>query len=92
MAPVVGKSLDDPPRTVTTLDRFALVIPSPSGHRMRMLQPPELARAMGLPDNHRFEQGSRRDRIRLCGNGIGAPVMTHILASLTGMRTIEIAA
>jgi len=76
--------LDEPLRTVTTLDRFALVTPSPEGHRMRMLQPSEIARAMGLPATHRFEKGSRRDRIRLCGNGICAPVMTHILDSLIG--------
>jgi len=71
--------LDVPLRTVTTLDRFALVEPIGGEHRMRMLQPPELARAMGLPPDHKINQGSRRDRVRLCGNGICAPVIQAIV-------------
>jgi len=37
------QTLDRPLRTITTLDRFALVRPNGNGHEMRMLQPPELA-------------------------------------------------
>jgi DNA (cytosine-5)-methyltransferase 1 len=74
--------IDEPLRTITTLDRFALVLPSSSGHRMRMLQPSELARAMGLPPEHKFNHGSRRDKVRLCGNGITAPVMEHVVNAL----------
>lgn len=73
------QSLDVPLRTVTTLDRFALVEPANGGHQMRMLQPSELARAMGLPPEHIFNQGSRRDRIKLCGNGICAPVIQALI-------------
>ena len=40
------QTLDRPLRTITTLDRFALVRPNCVGHEMRMLQPPELAIAM----------------------------------------------
>ena len=40
--------LDRPLRTVTTIDRFALVEPSDSGHTMRMLQVGELRKAMGF--------------------------------------------
>jgi len=76
------QSVDEPLRTVTTLDRFALVTPHRAGHRMRMLQPRELARAMGLPASHLFPHGSRRDRIRLCGNGVCAPVMKAIVEAL----------
>jgi DNA (cytosine-5)-methyltransferase 1 len=43
------QSVDRPLRTVTTLDRFAYVKPSPDGPMMRMLQPEELKLAMGLP-------------------------------------------
>ena len=44
--------LDRPLRTVTTIDRFALVNPTPDGLVMRMLQVDELKRAMGF--NARF--------------------------------------
>ncbi|WP_321389264.1 DNA cytosine methyltransferase [uncultured Desulfuromusa sp.] len=78
------QSLDEPLRTVTTLDRFALVEKIAGEYRMRMLQPNELARAMGLPVEHRFNQGTRRDKVKLCGNGICAPVMSVIVQSLIG--------
>ncbi len=41
------QTLDRPLRTVTTIDRSALVRPNCVGHEMRMLQPPELAITMG---------------------------------------------
>ena len=76
--------LDRPLRTITTVDRFALVTPGPDGHRMRMLQVPELRRAMGLPADYRLERGTRRDRVRLLGNGVCAPVMEAVVAALVG--------
>ncbi len=76
------QSLDGPLRTVTTLDRFALVEKIRGEYRMRMLQPSELARAMGLPKNHKFNHGTRRDKVKLCGNGICAPVMKTVISSL----------
>lgn len=76
------QSLDAPLRTVTTLDRFALVKPAPRGHVMRMLQVPELKRAMGMPKAFRFRHGTRRDQIRLVGNAVCPPVMRRIADSL----------
>jgi DNA (cytosine-5)-methyltransferase 1 len=76
--------LDRPLRTVTTLDRFALVKPNGCGHEMRMLQPPELAYAMGFPDAHVWLESSRRDRIKLLGNAVCPPVMRDIIMALTG--------
>lgn len=76
------QSLDEPLRTVTTLDRFALVENIRGVHRMRMLQPNELARAMGLPKQHKFNHGTRRDKVKLCGNGICAPVMRSVISSI----------
>ena len=78
------QDLDRPLRTMTTLDRFALVQPTPEGHRMRMLQVPELRRAMGFGDDYRLELGTRRDRVKLLGNGVCPPVMEHIVATLMG--------
>lgn len=78
------QSLDVPLRTVTTLDRFALVQPLHREHTIRMLQVSELSRAMGLKD-HRLERGSRRDRIQLLGNGVCSPVMKAVVATLCGL-------
>ena len=76
------QSLDVPLRTVTTLDRFALVEPTPQGHMMRMLQPTELRRAMGFPASYRFPKGTRRDKIRLLGNAVCPPVMKRLVSGL----------
>lgn len=77
------QSLDAPLRTITTLDRFALVEPSPQGHTIRMLQPSELRRAMGFPSNYEFCKGSRRDKIRILGNAVCPPVMRDIVKALS---------
>lgn len=76
------QSLTRPLRTVTTVDRFALVLPTKKGHMMRMLQVPELKRAMGLPEEFAMQSGTRRDKIRLLGNGVCPPVMTAVVKDL----------
>ncbi len=77
------QSLDRPLRTITTLDRFALITPSPEGHMMRMLQVPELAAAMGFPKKFKLEHGTRRERIHLIGNAVCPPVMRSLIRQLT---------
>jgi DNA (cytosine-5)-methyltransferase 1 len=81
--------VDRPLRTITTLDRFALVKPTRSGHVMRMLQPPELAAAMGFPADYLWPQVSRRERIKLVGNAVAPPVMQAIVEALIGKGTIN---
>jgi DNA (cytosine-5)-methyltransferase 1 len=76
--------LDRPLRTVTTLDRFAYVNPTPEGHMMRMLQPEELKLAMGWPERFRLNHGSRRDRIRMIGNAVCPKVMQSVVETLAG--------
>ena len=76
------QSLDRPLRTITTVDRFALVEHDGAMWRMRMLQVPELKRAMGFDDDFILPVGTRRDRIRLLGNGVCPPVMKTVLRSL----------
>jgi DNA (cytosine-5)-methyltransferase 1 len=76
--------LSRPLRTVTTVDRFALVEPADNGHMMRMLQVPELRRAMGFEDSYLLDIGSRRDRVRMLGNGVCPPVMAEVVSALTG--------
>lgn len=83
------QTLDRPLRTMTTLDRFGLVRWKHGTPTFRMLQVPELRRAMGLPDGFKLEQGTRRDKVRLLGNGVCAPVMEQIVKSLTLQREDE---
>ena len=76
--------VEQPLRTITTLDRFALVKPrGRRGRVMRMLQVPELQAAMGIPCEMKFEFGTRRDRIKLIGNAVCPPVMKHVVEVLT---------
>lgn len=76
--------IDVPLRTITTVDRFALVKPSENGrgHVMRMLQPPELKNAMGFPEHFRLERGNRREKIHLLGNAVCPPIMRTIIEAL----------
>ena len=76
--------LDRPLRTLTTLDRFGLVSGVGEKATLRMLQVPELKRAMGFPEEFKLEQGSRRDRVRLLGNAVCPPVMKSVIEALTG--------
>ena len=74
--------MDAPLRTITTVDRFAFVTPTPDGHMMRMLQPDELRRAMGFPPSYTFPDVTRREKVKLMGNAVCSPVMESIVASL----------
>jgi DNA (cytosine-5)-methyltransferase 1 len=76
------QSLDRPLRTITTLDRFALVKPNGSGHLLRMLQPAELAAAMGFPSDYKWPAVPRRCRIKLVGNAVSPPVIKAIVQQL----------
>ena len=75
--------LNRPLRTLTTLDRFGLVTWEGRTPMLRMLQVPELKRAMGFDNNYDLPYGSRRDKIRVLGNGVCPPVMEAIIRSLT---------
>lgn len=85
------QSTDIPLRTITTLDRFALVKPAESGdgHLMRMLQPAELQAAMGFPITFKLNRGTRREKIHMLGNAVCPPVMKAILHQLTGISQIN---
>ena len=76
--------LDRPLRTLTTLDRFGLVTWEDDTPMLRMLQVPELKRAMGFTPEFELSHGSRRDKVRLMGNGVCPPVMEALVRSLTG--------
>jgi DNA (cytosine-5)-methyltransferase 1 len=77
------QTLDRPLRTLTTLDRFGLVTWKRRTPMLRMLQVPELKRAMGFDSRYSLPHGSRRDRIKILGNGVCPPVMETIVRALT---------
>ena len=79
------QTLDQPLRTVTTLDRFGLVSYREAVPTLRMLQVPELIRAMGFSKklSVQLERGTRRDRIKLLGNAVCPPVMEAIVLTIT---------
>lgn len=86
------QSIDRPLRTLTTLDRFGLVTWDGNIPMLRMLQPPELHRAMGFDRRHVIPFGSRRDRIKVLGNGVCPPVMEAVVDSLTQSASLAVAA
>jgi DNA (cytosine-5)-methyltransferase 1 len=63
----------EPLPTVTARDRFGLVEAEVTHYRLdirfRMLQPRELARAQGFPDEYIFT-GSREDVVKQIGNAV----------------------
>ena len=84
------QSLDKPLRTITTLDRFGLVTWVGMTPMLRMLQPPELQRGMGFREDYSLEAaGSRRERIRILGNGVAPPVMAAIIQALSTKNAVE---
>lgn len=77
------QSIDRPIRTLTTLDRFGLVTWRKGTPFLRMLQAEELQAAMGFPSTYRFEHGTRRDHVKMLGNGVCPPVMEAIVRHIT---------
>lgn len=73
--------LGRPLRTLTTLDRFGLVTWLDGTPYYRMLQPEELQRAMGSV-SMLFPDCTRRQKVRLLGNGVCPPVMETVVKTL----------
>jgi len=82
------QTLEAPLRTVTTIDRFGLVTWSKGIPYLRMLQPSELIKAMGAT-SHKLPFGSRREKVKLCGNGVCSPVLAVIFKYLKKITIAE---
>lgn len=78
-------SVEDPAPTVTTRDRIALVQPVVDGRaldiRFRMLEPRELAAAMGFPEDYAFT-GNRTDIVRQIGNAVAVQTARWLCRAL----------
>ena len=82
--------VDEPLNTVTTRDRFALVTIHGEEYiitdiKMRMLQPRELFKAQGFPDDYIIEHDDegkpypRTQQVAKCGNAVTPPVATAMV-------------
>ena len=80
------QTLDAPLRTITTVDRFGLVTWTKGEPYLRMLQPSELIKAMGGGVEHQLPHGSRREKVKLCGNGVCSDVMAAIFKWITEVQ------
>lgn len=83
----IGQSPADPLATVTTKDRFGPVTVTLEGQPyvvvdigMRMLQPRELARAMGFPDSYVL-RGTKTQQVADIGNAVCPDVPQAIVAA-----------
>jgi DNA (cytosine-5)-methyltransferase 1 len=67
------RPIDEPLDTISTKDRFGLVMPVVNGYaldiRFRMLQPKELAAAMGFHEGYQFT-GNREAVVKQIGNAV----------------------
>lgn len=87
--------LDDPLHTITTRDRFGLVTVHGERYRiadigMRMLQPRELYRAQGFPEDYVIELEhdgkplSKAAQVRMCGNSVCPPIAAAMVRANFG--------
>ena len=72
-----GQGVGEPMHTITTVDRFGLVTVAGQDYQiadigLRMLQPRELAKAQGLPDDY-ILPGTKTRQVRAIGNSVSPP-------------------
>lgn len=82
------QSLEVPLRTITTIDRFGLVTYKDGESRLRMLQPSELQKAMGAA-SHLLHYGNRREKVKLCGNGVCSTIMEVIFRKISEVNRVS---
>lgn len=78
-------SVKQPLRTITTKDRFGLVLPMVDGMvldiHLRMLDPKELAKATSFPDDYQFT-GTKGDIVKQIGNAWPGELGFHLCHEL----------
>ena len=84
--------LSDPLHTVTTRDRFGLVMVKGEPYQLvdiglRMLTPRELYRAQGFPESYLIDHGAdgrpltKTAQVRMCGNSVCPPLARALVAA-----------
>jgi DNA (cytosine-5)-methyltransferase 1 len=83
------QSVREPLHTVTAKDRFGLVELGATRYgldiRFRMLQPHELAAAMGFPNGYKFA-GNRVERVKQIGNAVAVRTARALLRAILDRR------
>ena len=85
-------ALREPLHTVTTKDRFGLVLVHGEPYAivdigLRMLTPRELYRAQGFPESYRIDHGAAGEpitktaQVRMCGNSVFPPLARALVAA-----------
>ena len=94
---VDGQRVTDPLGTVTTRDRFGLVVVDGVDYQivdigMRMLSPRELARAQGFPDSFALDMEwngnplSKSAQTRMIGNSVCPPIAVALVSANVSRR------
>ena len=100
-----GRDLMDPAPTITSKDRLQLITVNIDGQSfvisdigMRMLQPRELYKAQGFPDDYKINiehQGKimpKYAQVRMCGNSVSPPVAAAIIRANTWSTESQVSA
>lgn len=85
-------AMREPLHTVTTKDRFGLVLVHGEPYAivdigLRMLNPRELYRAQGFPESYRIDRGATGEpitktaQVRMCGNSVCPPLARALVAA-----------
>ncbi len=77
-----ARPVDEPLDTITAKDRFALVEPGKMDILFRMLQPHELAKAMGF-DGYEFA-GTKTDQVKQIGNAVSVRTAKALCGEIMG--------
>ena len=86
----IAKSVEEPLDTITAEERFALITVHGEQYiisdiKMRMLQPRELFRAQGFPEDYIIDKDyegktySKKKQVARCGNAVTPPVATALV-------------
>jgi DNA (cytosine-5)-methyltransferase 1 len=84
-----AESIDDPLNTVTTKQRFGLVMVEVDGARyvvdirFRMLEPHELAGAQGFPKGYKFS-GNKTEQVKQIGNAVPCGLARALVLAVLG--------
>lgn len=92
--------MNEPMHTVTSKDRIGLVTVAGQQYQimdigMRMLQPRELYRAQGFPDDYIIDLSingkplSKTAQVRMCGNSVSPPIAQALVAANYAEKSIR---
>ena len=96
----IGHNLNEPLQTITAKERFGLVTIHGQEYqivdiRMRMLQPHELFKAQGFPEDYIIDQTcdgeklTKASQVAKCGNAVCPPVAKALVEANFGLQSVR---